>query len=171
MTVTAPRPRLAPLMIGALLVGAFDITFACTYWHLARNVPPIRVFQSVAAGLLGRDAFTGGLATAALGGVLHWFIASGVVAVYFLASGKLPALTRRPVLFGALYGIAVYFVMTYVVVALSAAPPPRSWSWTWFLCSLVVHAFLIGVTSALAARSARHGTAIGAAATDSSVRP
>ena len=153
--MTPSRPRLAPLVIGALLVGLFDITFACTYWYLQRDVPPIRVFQSVAAGLLGRDSFTGGVATAVLGGVLHWFIASGVVTTYFLASGRIPALIRRPVLFGALYGIAVYFVMTHVVVALSAAPPSKSWTWMWFVCSLIVHAFLIGVPSALAARAAR----------------
>ena len=143
------------LLLGGLVVGAFDITYACTFWYVKRGVSPVRVLQSVAAGVLGRDSFTGGTGSAALGLVLHFFIACNVVAFYYLVSGKIAALVRQPFVFGPLYGLGVYFFMTYVVVALSRSPQPKSWDWTWFLCSLAVHALLIGLPAALFARRAR----------------
>jgi hypothetical protein len=150
--------RLRALLTGGLVVGCFDIVYAMTFWYLYRDVPPTRVLQSVASGVLGRDAFTGGNAAAALGLALHFFIAVNVVAAYYLVSGRLAILLRRPVVFGALYGVAVYFVMQHVVVPLSASPPPKNaWLPIWVVCSLLVHAFLIGVPAALFARRARRG--------------
>ena len=82
---------------------------------------PSRILQSIAAGLLGRASFQGGAATAALGLVLHFFIAFGIVGTYFVVARAVPALTRRPFLTGPLYGLVAYGVMNYVVVPLSAA--------------------------------------------------
>jgi uncharacterized membrane protein YagU involved in acid resistance len=60
--------------------------------------------------------------TAALGGgVLHFFIAFVIVVVYFLASRRAPVLTRHAVALGMAYGIVVYFVMSHIVIPLSAA--------------------------------------------------
>ncbi|MBA3759414.1 MAG: hypothetical protein H0X07_02700 [Gemmatimonadales bacterium] len=47
------------------------------------DVLAIRIFQSVAAGLLGQASFEGGAATAALGLALHYLIA-------LTMAGKLP---------------------------------------------------------------------------------
>lgn len=55
---------------------------------------PVRVFQGIAAGVLGRESFNGGLPAALAGAGLHAFIASVGVVVYRLASRKLPALAR-----------------------------------------------------------------------------
>ena len=75
-------------------------------------MPPSRIFQSVAAGLLGRDAaIAGGAPTAALGLALHFFIALTVAVVFFAAARFAPALWQRPWIFGSLYGIGVYGVM------------------------------------------------------------
>jgi hypothetical protein len=49
-----------------LVVGALDAIDAVVFFGL-RGVTPIRIAHSIAAGLLGRAAFQGGLATAALG--------------------------------------------------------------------------------------------------------
>jgi hypothetical protein len=45
---------------GGLAAGALDITCACVHWNIAHDVAPMRIVQSVAAGLLGRDAACGG---------------------------------------------------------------------------------------------------------------
>src|SRR5207249_2813469 len=107
-----------------------------------------RIFQSIATGLLGRAAFGGGLPTALLGAALHYGIALAIVTVYFAASRYFPLLTRRPFLCGSLYGVLVYFFMNYVVIPLSATSRPR-FLLSWVVCSILVHAFLIGVPAAI----------------------
>ena len=58
-----------PVLAGGLLAGALDITYACVFWAVKADLPPTRIFQSVAAGLLGEASFEGGAATAAAGPV------------------------------------------------------------------------------------------------------
>jgi hypothetical protein len=83
------------VLCGTLAVGALDAIDAIVFFGL-RGVTPIRIAHSIAAGVLGRAAFQGGLATALLGLCLHFFIAFIIVAVFYLASRRVPALTRHP---------------------------------------------------------------------------
>ena len=70
------------VIAGGLVVGTLDIVYAMAFWWLKARVAPIRILQSVAAGLLGRDAArAGGMQTALLGAVLHYFIAFTIVVV------------------------------------------------------------------------------------------
>jgi hypothetical protein len=66
----------------------------------------------------------------------------------------MPVLTRRPVLFGLSYGIAVYFTMNYVVVPLSAAVQ-GPFSLPVFTNGILIHMFGVGLPAALFARMAR----------------
>ena len=143
------------LAAGTLAVGVFDILDAFTFFGL-RGVAPIRILQSIAAGVLGRASFQGGVPTAALGLFLHFFIAFGVVAVFFGIARVMPIVLRRPFLAGPLYGLLAYAVMNYVVLPLSAAGgggggrPPTA-----ILANgLLIHAFGVGLPAALAARAA-----------------
>src|SRR6266852_2290990 len=96
------------IISGGLLIGTLDAIYAIVFWGM-RGTAPIRIFQSIAAGLLGRDAaFRGGIRTEALGLGLHYFIALVIVVVYFAASRFWPALLKRPIVYGAIYGIIVY---------------------------------------------------------------
>lgn len=108
------------ILWGGLAAGVLDLTFAVTYWSL-RGTGPARVLQGIATGLLGRDAFAGGLRAALLGLLLFWVIVGGAAAVYVLAAHRLDLLRRRPVPCGLAYGAAVNLFMTWVVVPLSAA--------------------------------------------------
>lgn len=150
------RPRAAwAIMWGGLLAGLGDIAFAFVVSGL-RGVGPVRVLQSVASGLLGAAAKEGGLATAALGAVLHFFIASVWATVYWLASRKLPLLVRRPVVCGLLYGVVVYTFMYFVVLPLSAIYFPLSRAPSSILLNAAGHMLLVGLPIALAVR--RHST-------------
>ncbi len=108
------------LAAGTLIVGTLDILDAFVFFGL-RGVKPMSILQSIASGVLGRPAYQGGMTTALLGLLLHFFIAFGVVATYLVATRLIPALNRRPVIYGMLYGLAVYAVMNFVVVPLSNA--------------------------------------------------
>ena len=152
-TSTAPRrlSGLRAVLYGGLTVGLLDITDAIVFFGLYIPAAPIRIFQSVAAGLIGREAArAGGVPTAILGGICHFTIATIITAIYFLVSRKLPALVRRPVVYGLAYGVVCYFVMSFVVVPLSAAGRGLSWpAWPIVVNGILGHALLVGLPAAL----------------------
>jgi hypothetical protein len=149
----APKPTRF-VLAGGFLAGAFDIAYACVFWALKARVPPQRIFQSVAAGLLGAASFTGGWATAALGLGLHFFIATTMSVTYYVVARRLPVLWQRPIPLGAAYGLLLYTIMNYVVVPLSAAGHGGAKDPLWVGLSIVVHATLIGIPIALFTRRA-----------------
>jgi hypothetical protein len=135
------------LLFGGLLAGALDITAAFVIFG-RRGATPLEVLQSVASGLLGRAAYEGGWATGFLGGALHFLIASGAAAVFVAASRHLTLLVRHPMIWGPLYGIAVYLLMNLVVLPLSAVPPRP---FTPNFVMIVVHMLCVGLPIALVA--------------------
>src|SRR5215216_533109 len=147
------RPRaLDTILYGGLVVGILDGLFALIFYGLILGVKPMRIFQSVASGLLGRASYEGGIQSFLLGILLHFVVASCIAAVYYLASLKLPILIRHAVICGVIYGLMAYLVMNYVVIPLSAigsrpSPPLRV-----FLPAFIAHAFLVGLPVALLAR-------------------
>lgn len=150
----APRAHAALFVLaGGLVAGTLDIVYACVFWALEADVPPRRILQSVASGLLGESSFEGGAATAALGLALHFLIATSMSAAYFLVARRVPVLWRRPVPCGAAYGLLLYGIMNYVVVPLSAARGgPKDPLWIGL--SVAVHVLLIGIPIALFTRRA-----------------
>ena len=155
---TSSRSVARGILVGGLIAGVLDITDAIVF-HGVRGVAPIRILQAIASGLLGRDAFAGGAATASLGLALHFVIALGAAAVYGVAGRRWPRLVDRPWLSGPAFGLAVYAVMQYVVLPLSRfrpGPSPPAGSLDWGLVNLLAaHIFCVGLPIALAARWAQ----------------
>ena len=120
-------------------------------WGCHEGMSPIQVLQYIASGALGSDAFKGGLATAALGAALHFFIAFVVAAVYYAASRKLAALYRDPTIWGPAFGAAVYLFMNFLVLLLSAVPK-SPFSLPLFLNGVFGHAIFVGLPIAWFAR-------------------
>jgi hypothetical protein len=108
--------NLQAILLGGVVAGTVDIGAA----SLINMLSPVFISQFIAGGLLGKASLSGGLQTAALGVGLQWAMSIIIAAIYVFASGWLPALRRQWALWGILYGIPVYFTMTYVVVPLSA---------------------------------------------------
>lgn len=140
------------IVLGALVAGTLDIVYAIGFWAIKAGVAPMRILQSVAAGVLGDASFRGGIGSASLGLALHYLIMFAMVGACFLLARHWPPLRRQPLLFGAIYGLMLYAVMTYVVVPLSAAAAsPKDTLWT--ACSIAMH-MLVGVLCAWFARRA-----------------
>jgi hypothetical protein len=141
---------IAAIFWAGLACGILDITAAFITWSL-RGVSPFRLLQAIASGLLGVAAFHGGWTTAALGAACHFFIAFSVATVFYTANRKLPFLTRRPILSGFAFGIAVYLVMYWIVMPLSRLQPmPLSLSRT--AIAILTHMFCVGLPISLIAR-------------------
>jgi hypothetical protein len=154
-SVRKPLTTSQAVLFGTLTVGTLDILDAFIFNGVRSGVSPGRILQFIASGVLGRESFNGGAATAALGLLLHFFIAFMVVILYILASRRLPILARQPFVFGPLYGLLVHLVMHYVVVPLSAvtrAAGPRQLEAE--INQWLIHALGVGLVTALFARAA-----------------
>lgn len=139
------------ILTGGLIAGVLDITAACVNGGL-RGLSPLRILQSVASGLLGRGAFEGGVPTAVLGLLLHFFIATTWTAVFYVASRKLAMLAERSLIFGPLFGTAVFFFMGSIVVPLSAAPFKIPYTMPALAIGLLIHIFCVGLPIAIVVR-------------------
>src|SRR5215472_11241319 len=156
MQILTPGKRSALLAIGVggTLAGTLDLTQALLLF--GRGVPLV-----IAAGLLGRKAFTGGAGTYVLGVLLHFFIALTVTAIFCGASRRLTFMTEHPLVCGLFYGMAVELVMSYVVLPLSALHSRGPYELHDVLLGLVVHMIVVGLPVSFSVwRFARHSEAL-----------
>jgi hypothetical protein len=143
------------IVLGGLIAGTLDIldAFAMAVFN---GGSPVRVLQTIASGLLGRDAYQSGMTAAALGLLLHFVIAIGAATTFFVASRRLPVLLRRPVASGLLFGLCVWAFMYHVVLPLTFGRAYAMPAWPQFANQLGIHALGVGLPIAyFAARSAR----------------
>ena len=114
--MTSRNSVLAAIVLGGLVAGTVDIGAAM----LISGKSMAFILQFIASGVLGKAAFDGGMGTIVLGALLQWAMSLVIAAIFVLASLKFPWMRRRWVTAGLAFGVATYFVMTYVVVPLSA---------------------------------------------------
>ncbi len=136
------------------VVGATcDIVYAILFYGW-KGVPTERLLQSVASGLLGKASFDGGWATAALGLALHYAIAIVAAALFFAVARRRAWLRDEPVSAGLAYGIAIYAVMNFVVLPLSAYPFTMAFPLLRTATGLLVHMVGVGLPISLITRRA-----------------
>lgn len=141
----AGRNAVLAIGVGGTAAGVLDLAQAIILF--GRRIPLV-----IAAGLLGRQALHGGVATYALGVVLHFFIAFSVAAVYYTASRRLRFLVEHPLVSGLAYGAAVELVMNLVVLPLSALHSRGPYQLDDLILGLVVHMVVIGLPVAFSIR-------------------
>jgi uncharacterized membrane protein YagU involved in acid resistance len=143
-------PVFRAIIYATLAVGVLDAVDGVVFRGL-QGQNPIQVLQYIASSLLGARSFSGGLASAGLGLVVHFAIALVVATIYILASRRVAVLRTQWVRLGLLYGAAVWAVMNLVVLPLTAvAHSPIT---TAALVSGVMsHALFVGLPSAFFAK-------------------
>jgi uncharacterized membrane protein YagU involved in acid resistance len=117
-------PVLKCSLYAGLVAGTVDIAAA----SIINTANPLIILLAIASGLLGKAAFHGGGGVMLLGLVLQWAMSIIIAGIFTLAAARFPALARRWVLNGALYGVVVFIVMNFVVVPLSAASHKKGFS-------------------------------------------
>jgi uncharacterized membrane protein len=145
------------ILWGGLACGIGDITQAMVAWGIQSGAKPVRILQSVAAGLIGRNAaFQGGWKTALLGAALHFFIAFTVAAVYYTASRWIPFMNQHAIISGLLYGEMVFLFMYFFVLPLSATGTGLftlpTFTVATYLTGPIGHTLLVGLPVALIVR-------------------
>jgi len=152
--MSSSRVRIAGwIVLAGVFAATCDITYALVFsgW---KGVPAQRLLQSVASGLLGQDAFRGGLSTAALGLALHYAIVMVATVLFWAAGRRWPWLREEPVTTGLLYGLAIYAFMNFVVLPLSAYPFPINFPLLRTATGLLVHMIGVGLPISLITRRA-----------------
>jgi hypothetical protein len=139
------RNALLAIAVGGAIAGALDLTQACILF--GADIP-----LTIAAGLLGRQAFRGGAGTYILGVFLHFFIAFSAAAVYYGASRKLGFLKEHPLVCGLSYGAAVDLVMSLIVLPLSALHARGPYELHDLILGLLVHMVVVGLPISFSVR-------------------
>ncbi|HEX2444899.1 MAG TPA: hypothetical protein VHJ77_13205 [Vicinamibacterales bacterium] len=121
---------LSRLVRAVLLTGIVDGLFSSVLSVAAYGSTVTRLFQGVAAVLLGPDAFQGGLTTALAGVLMHFGVAFTWSALFLYVVSQLPWIqrllgSRRGVLkVASLYGPAIWMVMSLLVIPVFTRRPP-----------------------------------------------
>ncbi|MET0230193.1 MAG: hypothetical protein ABW186_04605 [Rhodanobacteraceae bacterium] len=147
----SPRGWLAPVITGGLLAGAIDLIYACTYHGLVSHVPPVRIFQSIGSGLLGKASFEMGATSAAVGFIAHFVILVIAAGLFNLARRHFAFLRDHAYVSGMIFGVGIWLTMNYIVLPLSAAPQFKS-TLQGALSDFAVHVLLLGPAISLAAK-------------------
>lgn len=105
---------LRPIVVATAVAGTLDILFAMIL-TVTRGAGILNMLRFVGSGPFPQ-ATEMGAAGAILGLLVHFALIAIMAAVYVFAARRVPALTRQPLLWGVLYGLATYFVMNWLVV-------------------------------------------------------
>ena len=106
------------VLVAWLVAGTLDGA-AASLQSLIAGGNPVRVFQYIASGVFGQEAFSGGILMALAGGVFHYFIAFCWTILFFLLYPKIRLLSKNIHLTAAAYGVVIWIVMNFVVLPLS----------------------------------------------------
>jgi len=146
------RPHyLIGALVGGLVAGILDIIYAFILSSL-RGGSALGVLKSVASGVLGAEAFKGGVPIAALGLVLHLGITMIAAGIYLFAALNSAFMREHYLLCGSIFGVLVYLTMNFVVLPLSAVPFHLKYPLQAIIQGFVSHAVLVGIPIAVCVR-------------------
>jgi len=147
---------LKAIAVAGSVAGVLDLADAVVLWGM-QGIAPIRVLQSIASGLLGSKAFSGGVVSAALGVLCHFFIALVAAAIYYFTVKKFSFINQRAFAAGVVFGMAVYVFMNSVVLPLSNFGGSIAYT----PAGTFAHTLLFGVPIALIVRKYLRDAAVG----------
>jgi hypothetical protein len=139
------------IIVGGLIAATLDIVYAIVL-TIRGGHTAVGTLQAVASGLVGVDAFQGGIVAAVLGLFLHCSILIIAAWVYYEASLRLPVLRARAIVSGLLFGVLVYLFMNFIVIPLSAIPFTITYTPAKLAQGFLSHAILVGLPIALSIR-------------------
>jgi hypothetical protein len=137
------------LVLAGLVTGVVDGLFSSVLSAVFYHSTVRRLFQGVAATLLGNKAFDGGTPTAVVGVLMHFGVAFGWSAVFLFFVMRWPwiqglLISRYGVLkVASFYGPCIWLMMSLAVIPLLVHRPP-SIGIRWWI-QLVGHIPFVGI--------------------------
>jgi uncharacterized membrane protein YagU involved in acid resistance len=133
------------IAIAGLTAGTLDGLGAILWAYLKSSTPPAVVFKYIASGYYGKEAFAGGMAMVMMGILFHYLIASFWSALLYLLYPQLVTFIRNKFLMGLLYGIAIWLVMSMVIVPNSNVPPRKDFEFEQVAINLSILIVAVGI--------------------------
>ncbi len=136
-----------------VLAGIVGGTVVDTFLVAVHAAPFPGIYQFIASTVVGPVAYTSS-SYIALGLLMHFAISIVFATAYALVAERNAALIERPIVWGAVFGVAVMIVMQIVTGLAHASQPP---SVAGITLGLVAHVIFFGLPVAwiIAARSRR----------------
>ncbi|WAC14179.1 DUF1440 domain-containing protein [Dyadobacter pollutisoli] len=116
------------ILSATFVAGALDIIVAIlVYAMIMGKTTPSRIILSIASGIFGKEAYSGGTAMVLTGLVLHFFIAFLFSVFYYFLYQNVASISGKRVTSGILYGIFIWVVMNLIVlrIVFPAMPAPE----------------------------------------------
>jgi hypothetical protein len=140
-----------PILVATAVAGTLDLLSAFAFAGLA-GMGPSAVLQFVASGPFG-DVALAKSAFIVAGALVHYAIMACMVAAYaMIAPPVLPALFRRPLLAGILYGLLLWIIMYWLVRPLRWPAMPLPHTISGIAQQLFSHIVCVGIPIAFIAR-------------------
>ena len=126
----ASLPHYKSILLAGLAAGMVDAVYFSA-GALMKGSTPVRVLQSIASFWLGKPSFGGGGASAMLGLITHFGLATLMAAGFVLLRPILPWLRGPALQAGIIWGALLYLLMYLVVLPLRwPSLYPRWDGWT-----------------------------------------
>jgi hypothetical protein len=135
------------VLASGFAAGLFDAAYFFSKAFL-NGQPPLKPLHSIAAFWLGNAAFSNGASSAVLGVFTHFGLATIMAGGYAMIALAFSFVRKRPFLFGSAYGVVLYFMMYYGIMAIRWPTLfPRFTGWNTML-TIFVH-IIFGLIIAL----------------------
>ena len=128
----------------AVIAGCLDITAACIQVYLSYKMTPDILLKSIASGVFGKDAFSGGFEFMLFGLFIHFLIAFSCTLTYFLVYPKLKLLHKNILLSSLFVALIAWAITTRLIIPLSKIPTP-AFNFTKALIAISILYFCIGL--------------------------
>lgn len=145
LSLATRNSLLRPIALGGMLIFISQLIHSWIVPSLIQKNPFIVVLQYIASGILGNAAFEGGIATALLGVLIHFFISFVIAGVFILSADRIPLLRHYAIAGSLLYGFGVFIVMNMIVTPLSATPPLPAPTMPWLIEDIIEHIVVVGL--------------------------
>jgi hypothetical protein len=146
------QPLIKTALIAGTAAAAVELIPVLGIQALMLGVSPMRVFQSIASGLLGAAAYRDGPAAVFLGIGSHWLISFVAALIFGWVATRWADIVTHWILSGLGYGVLAFAVMSAIVVPLSAVAFKPNANPVLMMLSLLIHMVFFGLPIALATR-------------------
>ena len=109
------RTLVGIVLISGLITGTLDALMAI----LIYKADPVRMFQYIASGAFGPEAFAGGNWFAFLGLMFHYLIATCWCLLFVVVFPYLHLIAKHWILKGIIWGIIIWCMMNLVILPLT----------------------------------------------------
>ncbi len=116
------RSALKAIFAAWLVAATLDITAATLNYLFTFGGRLTILYQFIASGVFGRNAFSGGLLMALLGLLFHYTIALIWTLIFYFLFPRVKVFQRNRLVTGIIYGLVVWTAMNLVVLPLSGVP-------------------------------------------------